>query len=146
MSTIDIMLLGPSDAAVLDRLAPQVFDHAVRQDWCAEFLTDARHHLVVARDGEIVVGMASAVDYVHPDKARQLWINEVGVSPAHRSQGVGRRLVERLVELATELGCTEAWVLTDSGNVAANRLYAAAGAEVPPAESVMYTFPIRRSD
>jgi hypothetical protein len=53
--------------------------------------------------------------------------------------------MERLVELATELGCTEAWVLTDDANVAANRLYAAAGAEVPPARSLMYTFPIRRS-
>ncbi|MFL5618431.1 MAG: GNAT family N-acetyltransferase [Gemmatimonadaceae bacterium] len=146
MSEIDILLLGPSDAAVLDRLAPEVFDRAVQGRWCSEFLADARHHLVVARADGIVVGMASAVDYVHPDKAPQLWINEVGVSPTHRRQGIGRRLVERLVELATELGCTEAWVLTDAGNEAANRLYAAAGAEVPPAASMMYTIPIRRSD
>jgi GNAT superfamily N-acetyltransferase len=146
MREVEILLLGPSDATVLDRLAPEVFDRAVQARWCAEFLGDARHHLVVARADGIVVGMASAVDYVHPDKAPQLWINEVGVSPAHRRQGVGRRLVERLVQLATELGCTEAWVLTDADNEAANRLYAAAGAEVPPAASVMYTIPIRRSD
>ena len=110
-SGIDILLLGPSDAAVLDRLAPGVFDHAVQPHWRATFLADARHHLVVARSEGIVVGMASAVDYVHPDKAPQLWINEVGVSPAYRRQGIGRRLVERLVELATELGCTDVWVL-----------------------------------
>ena len=146
MSRIDILLLGPSDAAVLDRLAPEVFDHAVQPDWCADFLADPRHHLVVALSDGVVVGMASAVDYLHPDKAPQLWINEVGVSPAYRRHGIGRRLVERLVELATELGCTEAWVLTDAGNAAANRLYAAAGAEVPPASSLMYTIPIRRSE
>jgi hypothetical protein len=35
--------------------------------------------------------------------------------------------------------------LTDAGNAAANRLYASAGAEVPPAQSLMYTIPIRRS-
>jgi GNAT superfamily N-acetyltransferase len=146
MREVEILLLGPPDAAVLDRLAPEVFDRAVQARWCAEFLADARHHLVVARADGVVVGMASAVDYVHPDKAPQLWINEVGVSPAHRRQGIGRRLVERLVQLATELGCTEAWVLTDADNEAANRLYAAAGAEVPPAASVMYTIPIRRSE
>ena len=145
MSRVDICLLGPSDVAVLDRLAPDVFDHDVQPDWCADFLADPRHHLVVARSDDVVVGMASAVDYIHPDKAPQLWINEVGVSPEHRRQGIGRRLVGRLVELATELGCTEAWVLTDAGNAAANRLYAAAGAEVPPAQSLMYTIPIRRS-
>ena len=145
MSRVDICLLGPSDVAVLDRLAPDVFDHDVQPDWCADFLADPRHHLVVARSDDVVVGMASAVDYIHPDKAPQLFINEVGVSPEYRRQGIGRRLVERLVELATELGCTEAWVLTDAENAAANRLYAAAGAETPPAQSLMYTIPIRRS-
>jgi aminoglycoside 6'-N-acetyltransferase I len=145
MSRVDICLLGPSDATVLDRLAPEVFDHDVQPDWCEDFLADPRHHLVVARVDGVVVGMASAVDYIHPDKAPQLWINEIGVTPEPRRQGIGRRLMERLVELATELGCTEAWVLTDDANVAANRLYAAAGAEVPPARSLMYTFPIRRS-
>lgn len=144
MSRVDICLLGPSDVTVLDRLAPEVFDHDVQPDWCADFLADPRHHLVVARSDDVVVGMASAVDYIHPDKAPQLFINEVGVSPEYRRQGIGRRLVERLVELATELGCTEAWVLADAGNAAANRLYASAGAEVPPAQSLMYTIPIRR--
>jgi aminoglycoside 6'-N-acetyltransferase I len=144
MSQIDILLLGPSDAAVLDRLAPDVFDCPVNPQWCAEFLGDARHHLVVGRADGVVVGMASAVHYVHPDKAPQLWINEVGVAETHRRQGVGRRMVDRLVQLATELGCTEVWVLTDVDNVAANRLYASAGAEVPPAQSVMYTIPIGR--
>ena len=145
MSRVDIRLLCPSDATVLDRLAPEVFDHDVQPDWCEDFLADPRHHLVVALADDIVVGMASAVDYIHPDKAPQLFINEVGVSPAYRRQGIGRRLMERLVELATELGCTEAWVLTDAENAAANRLYAAAGAEVPPAQSLMYTIPIRRN-
>ena len=145
MSRVEICLLGSSDVTVLDRLAPEVFDHDVQPDWCEDFLSDPRHHLVVARVDGVVVGMASAVDYIHPDKAPQLFINEVGVSPEFRQQGIGRRLMERLVELATELGCTEAWVLTDSDNTAANRLYAAAGAEVPPAQSLMYTIPIRRS-
>lgn len=144
MSRVDIRLLGPSDATVLDRLAPEVFDHDVQPDWCEDFLADPRHHLVVAQVDGVVVGMASAVDYIHPDKAPQLFINEVGVSPEYRRQGIGRRLMERLVELATELGCTEAWVLTDDDNVAANRLYSSSGAAVPPTRSVMYTIPIRR--
>ena len=71
--------------------------------------------------------MASGVHYVHPDKAPQLFVNEVGVSASHRGKGIGRLMLQRLVERATELGCTEAWVLTDEDNAPANRLYAAAG-------------------
>ena len=43
-----IRLLGPSDASVLDNVAPSVFDNAIDPRWTAEFLSDPRHHLAVA--------------------------------------------------------------------------------------------------
>jgi aminoglycoside 6'-N-acetyltransferase I len=81
---IDIRLLGPSDTGFLDRVAPDVFDGPIVARWAHAFLRDPRHHMVVALEEGLVVGMASAVDYVHPDKAPQLWVNEVGVAPTHR--------------------------------------------------------------
>jgi hypothetical protein len=71
-----IRLLGPGDACVLDDVAPDVFDNAIDPRWTAELLADPRHHLAVAIMNDRVVGMASAVRYVHPDKASQFWINE----------------------------------------------------------------------
>ncbi len=81
---ITIRLLGPEDAPVLDRVAPDVFDGAVDARWTGEFLNDVRHHLAVALDDGQVVGMASALHYVHPDKPPELYVNEVGVAPTHR--------------------------------------------------------------
>ena len=78
---VAIRRIGPDDAAVLDRVADDVFDYPIDPRWTAEFLADRRHHLAVALDGDLVVGMASAVHYVHPDKPPELWINEVGVAP-----------------------------------------------------------------
>jgi aminoglycoside 6'-N-acetyltransferase I len=143
---IEILLLGAGDDAMLARIASDVFDQPVDDRLRAEFLGDSRHHLVVARCDGVVVGMASAFHYVHPDKAPQLFVIEVGVSEAHRRRGLARRMLERLVALARELGCTEAWVLTDAENVAANALYRAAGAEVPPHASLMYTIRMRPAD
>jgi aminoglycoside 6'-N-acetyltransferase I len=138
----DVRLLGPQEASLLESVAPGVFDNAVDPRWTAEFFADARHHLAVALDGGMVVGMASAVHYVHPDKAPQLWINEVGVAPTHQGRGIGRQLIDRLVGRATELGCTEAWVLTDRANTVAQRLYEGAGSAIPPEDCIMYTIPI----
>jgi hypothetical protein len=42
-----------------------------------------RSETVVARDASVVVGFASGVHYVHPDKSPELWINEVGVARSH---------------------------------------------------------------
>jgi aminoglycoside 6'-N-acetyltransferase I len=117
-----------------------VFDGPLDARWSAEFLGDRRHHLVVAIDGGVVVGMASAVHYVHPDKPPELWVNEVGVAPTHQGQGIGRRLLAALLAHAKTLGCREAWVLTEAGNMAARRMYAAAGGREEDESPVMITF------
>ena len=125
--TADVRLLGPGDAAVLHDIAPGVFDNPVDPRWSAEFFADPRHHLAVALDAGRVVGMASGVHYVHPDKPPELWVNEVGVAPTHEGRGLGRRLVAALLAHGRALGCRTAWVLTDEDNAAARRTYAAAG-------------------
>jgi len=138
--TIAVRVLGSDEAPVLDNVVDGVFDYPVDPRWCAEFFADPRHHLAVALDGELVVGIASGVHYVHPDKPPDLWINEVGVAPTHEGRGLGRRLVATLVAHGASLGCTEAWVLTSPTNEAAKRMYRAAGS-VPEEElSVMFTF------
>lgn len=140
MAEAVVRILGPGEAAVLDQVAPDVFDYAIDARWTAEFFADPRHHLAVALDGGEVVGMASALHYVHPDKGPELWINEVGVAPTHWRQGIGRRLLQALFERGRELGCSEAWVLTDLSNAAARQLYAAAGGAEEP--TVIITIPL----
>jgi len=65
----------------------EVFDNPINAEWTREFLADPRHHIAVAIDDGLVVGFASGVHYIHPDKPAELWINEVGVAPAHRRRG-----------------------------------------------------------
>lgn len=142
MMPIEVRLLAWEEAPVLDRVAPEVFDEPIDARWSREFLADPRHHLAVALDGDIVVGMASAVHYVHPDKPPELWINEVGVAPTHRGAGLGRRLLKALFARGAELGCTQAWVLADVSNTVAHRLYESAGGKAAPEPAIMFEFPL----
>ena len=139
---VDVRLLRRDEHAVLDHVAPGVFDAGVDARLTAEFLGDARHHLAVAVDDACVVGFASAVHYVHPDKPAELFINEVGVAASHRQQGLGRRLLEVLLAHGASLGCRQAWVLTGTGNHPARRLYEAAGGRAAAELSIMYEFPL----
>jgi aminoglycoside 6'-N-acetyltransferase I len=139
-AAIEIRLLGPGDADVLRRVAPDVFDHAIDPRWSRTFFADPRHHLIVALDGDTVVGMITALDYVHPDKAPQLWINEVGVAPSHQRHGVARRLLEAMLAHGRTLGCTEAWLGTEETNTAARRLYEGSGAA--PEAFILYSWPL----
>ena len=140
---VTVRLLGPDEASVLDNVADDVFDHAIDPRLCAEFFADPRHHLVVALDDDLVVGMASGVHYVHPDKPPQLFINEVAVASTHHNQGIGRRLVATLVAHGEAIGCNEAWVLTSPDNEPAKRMYRAAGAIPHEQTNVMFTYLMR---
>ena len=123
-----VRVLASGDEALLANVADGVFDNPVDPKLAAMFLSDPRHHIAVAIDAGVVVGFASGVDYVHPDKPRELWINEVGVAPTHRKQGVGRAVLRALLAMAKGLECTNAWVLTDRANQPAIALYAGLGA------------------
>jgi len=141
-----VRILGPTDVSVLENVAPDVFDDAPRPELSREFLNDPRHHLAVAiTEHGLVVGMASGVHYVHPDKEPQMFINEVGVSSAYEGQGLGKRLVAALIERASELGCTEAWTATEPENARAQALYSRAGGVKDRTPFVMFTFPVAPS-
>lgn len=140
---MEIRILNQDDRSVLDHVAPGVFDNSVDPRLADEFLDDPRHHIVVALEDGVVVGFASGVHYVHPDKAPELFINEVGIAPTHHRQGLGKAVVTSLLEVGRRLGCREAWVLTDRDNPAAMALYASAGGEEAVDPSIMFTFRVR---
>jgi ribosomal protein S18 acetylase RimI-like enzyme len=139
--SIEIRILEAADHNVLERVAADVFDGPINPSWAAEFLHDPRLHLVVALDGDTVVGFASGVHYLHPDKPPELFINEVGVAPSHRRQGVGKEMLQALMDQGRALGCAQAWVLTSRSNAAAMRLYASLGGQDASEEAqVMFEF------
>ena len=127
MSTITIRMAGPGDDALFARVAHDVFDHALQPALIAEFLNDQRHHIALALDGDLVVGMATAVHYIHPDQPAQLWINELGVALTHQGHGIAKRLLRAVFDTGRAAGCVEAWVGTESGNATARNVYKAVG-------------------
>ena len=140
----EIKRLVPADLKILDHVAAQVFDDPIVIASAQEFLNDTRHHLVVALEDQLVIGFVSAVIYLHPDKpAPELWINEIGVAPTHQRRGIGKMLIQFLLEDARQSGCVEAWVLTDRDNIAAMAMYRSAGGIEERPDPTMFTFPLR---
>lgn len=115
--------LSGENAHLLEQMRHDVFDNAVDPVQLQAFVDDPRHVLFMAIADGAVVGMASAVEYFHPDKKPQLWINEVGVADAFQKRGIGRGLVTALISEARSRGCDCAWLGTEPDNDAANACY-----------------------
>ena len=124
---IAIKVLQGGDETILMNIAPEVFDNPINMELTKEFLADPRHHIAVAIDDGLVVGFASGVHYIQPDKPPELWINEVGLAPTHRRRGLGKSVLKALLEVGRVHNCITAWVLTYRTNVAAMALYSSLG-------------------
>ena len=143
--SVDIRRLGRETAGLLQRVGPDVFDHPIDPLQLQAFLDDDRHIMMIAVDDDTVIGMASAVEYFHPDKEPQLWINEVGVASTHRRQGIGRRLVVALLEAARERGCESAWLGTNIDNEIAQACFGSVANGGKPQPFLLYEWDVART-
>lgn len=138
---VEIRRLYAGDDALVKRIVEDVFDEPVRADRLAAYLASPGHFMIVALADGIVVGQCAAVIHRHPDKVTELYIDEVGVSPAFQRQGVARKMLDAMFALGREQGCGEAWVGTEPDNVPARALYESRKEQHGPAENfVMYVY------
>ncbi len=138
---VEIHVINHANASLLDRVDDGVFDHAVQPHLLRAFLDNPSNVLIVAIEDGLVVGMATGIAYVHPDKPLTLFINELGVAERLRRQGIGRVLAEALLSRGRELGCVEAWVATELDNRPARELYEALGGVPDQDHAVVYHYP-----
>jgi ribosomal protein S18 acetylase RimI-like enzyme len=124
-----LLRLGPNDAPLLNRVALDVFDEPVHPGRLANYLRQSGHLLVMALEGDLVVGQCAGVIHHHPDKTSELYVDEVGTASTHLRQGIATAMLEELFRWGREQGATEAWLGTELDNEAANGLYRRFGGE-----------------
>jgi ribosomal protein S18 acetylase RimI-like enzyme len=134
---ITLLHLGPEDAHVLKTVRPETFDYAIDPVQARAFLMDPAHEIVVAIDGGHVIGMATGLVVLHPDKQPGFFVNEVGVQDDYLRQGLGTLLCNALFDVARARGCHTIWVVTEGDNAPARALYAALGGQ-ETTDLVMY--------
>lgn len=129
MENVTIKRVLASDADLFDRVAADVFDEPVVPARLAAYLATPGHLMIVAVKDDEIVGQTAAVIHRHPDKATELYIDEVGVTPSLHRQGIARRMLTEMLAWGQELGCGESWVGTETDNVPARGLYEGFGAK-----------------
>jgi ribosomal protein S18 acetylase RimI-like enzyme len=120
--------------------AEPLFDGPLKPKAVERFVSDPKHHLLVALEAERAVGFVSGVEVTHPDKGTEMFLYELAVDEGARNRGIGRALVRELAQLARGRGCYGMWVLTDDGNPAALRAYAAAGGTRESPDTVLFNW------
>jgi ribosomal protein S18 acetylase RimI-like enzyme len=85
-------------------------------------------NLIVARDGDAVLGMLTLIVYRVPTGIRA-WIHDVVVDESARGRGVGEALAREALRTAEDAGAISVELTTRQEREAANRLYRRLGFE-----------------
>lgn len=137
-----IQHLTPADLEIVLE-AVHLFDHPPTEETTRAFLAESRHHMFMAlTDEDDGLGFITGVEMLQPDKGWEMLVYELGVDESVRRQGIGRALVDALVELAARRGCRSIWVVTEPDNEAARATYAAAGLAVEPTITFVRDLPL----
>ncbi len=90
-------------------------------------------HILVARQGEEIIGMVSLLYTVSTALgARVALLEDMVVAPTSRGSGVGSQLLQYAIELARRNACKRITLLTDRINESAQRFYQSHGFALSP--------------
>ena len=95
---------------------------------CHALLNDAACHVLVAREGQRIVGFINFTtrqSVLHPGLSGI--VDELVVAQSARSRGIGRLLVQAAIDKCRQFGCCELEVSTEKSNAAARRFYRSCG-------------------
>ena len=134
---VQIIRVGPDQSGLLDRVAEDVFDRRIDLAHLSAYLAEPSHLMVVAVANGEVVGQARGVVHRQPDEQPELYIDNLGVAPARKREGIATRLLDDLTVWSRSLGCVQAWVLTEDDNGSARALYEGRGSD---GEGIMMYF------
>jgi len=121
--SIIVRRMRAGDETAFQSIAPDVFDEPIDAESLDAYLREPGHIMVLAFEGDLVVGQCAGVIHRHPDKPTELYVDEVGTASTHLRRGIARMMMDELFAWGRELGCTEAWLGTETDNEPAKALY-----------------------
>ena len=114
--SISIRRISPANVSLLSDLSPDVFDGSISDSSVAKFVRVSDHALFVAVAEKRVVGQARGILHHQPDSPTELYVDNLGVSPAYQRRGIATKLLRHLCDWGREQGSKSMWVATEIAN------------------------------
>jgi len=114
--------------AICEQMQPEAWGKdnemtSYRPDKLKKYLESENTLLLLAKDGEKIVGAVLCYILPHPAGEDTLYVHEFDTHPDYRRQGIGTKMIHELQKIAKEKGLSEAWLATETDNIAANSFY-----------------------
>ena len=124
----EIKEFQPSYLADINLLLSQLSSShpVISQQDLLNILSASNSHLFVLLFEERIIGMATLCTYLCPT-GRKAWIEDVEVDSAFRGKGLGKLLVNNIIDVVSKHGNTTLMLTSRPSRIEANHLYQSLG-------------------
>ncbi|EKB51225.1 GNAT family N-acetyltransferase [Cecembia lonarensis] len=136
ISILTINNLNPTIEAQISQLYKQLGGEKKQVPLKEVLAEDNAIILAYCEHNDQIIGIASMCTY-HVISGKKGWIEDVVVDTQYRGQGIGRKLMEKLLEKGKKKKLTEILLFTEAHRIPAINLYADLGFKLK--ESRIYT-------
>lgn len=106
-----------------------------------KLLNDPHFHIYVALiDGEVIGGLTAYELTMFYKEENEIFLYEIGVNQEYRRMGIAESLIDHLKDYCVGVGVREIFVIANTNNEGARRLYEKSGAQLELA--TMYTMEV----
>ncbi len=123
--TFSVHHITPANTELLASVDPDVFDYAINPTHLTAYVADPLHAMFVATEDGLVVGQIRGSVHLQPDRAADLYIDNLGTAPLHQRRGIAAVMMKAMLDWGKAQGCIHAWVATETDNEQARSFYAA---------------------
>lgn len=137
----EIEHIGAADHAAYCALLPQLSPHVSHPslDYLNQVLASPQVCFFMAKNDHLVGGLTLVLNYL--TTGLSVRIEDVIVDERMRGQGLGRKLMEKALEKAQEVGATAISLSSNPKRIAANQLYQKLGFQHITTNVYRYVFP-----
>ena len=104
----------------------------IPEEWFLDTIASPWHDLILAYEGEKIVGMASLSVVMGAGISKNAYLEDFVVDAEARTGGIGSRLWEEMMRWAKEKGCKKMEFTCGNGREIAQAFYKKRGAEIYP--------------
>lgn len=106
-----------------------------------EYLRNPDNYLILAQINEVPVGFLTAYSFPRIDcDKNMIYLYEIEVDESQRCKGIGKEMIQLLINLAKKENILEIWVGTQHDNIPAQRLFESTGAIIDGKHNFEYVY------
>lgn len=140
---MDILQIDATETDEIMQLA-QLLDDLPDLEASRRYLSEDRNVFFMAYKDGLPIGFLRGSTLLQlKTRRKQMFFYEIGVDKNFRRQGIGKRLVEKLIEYCRTRDYEEIFVLTSPTNQAAIKLYISTGAVTETDGDRMYVYKLK---